>query len=225
MHDWPPTSLPEDMVLLCTDSRNSAVKRAQLNVRVLAGAVLLELLLRSAIAVDAKEITGVRQLTLGDPFAERILAEINHTRPSRSSLRLSRWVGKASSKVDRAYLDRLTERGLLYARPRRILGIFPSTTWTAVNPAWPVHLAARVDHAVRPEAYGPPGTSDLYLTALVGVLGLSRRLYPGWDNRHFRRRISDLSRANPIVIAVQQVMEADARRSDDSATRRGHSGP
>ncbi|WP_327315913.1 GOLPH3/VPS74 family protein [Streptomyces sp. NBC_01235] len=215
MHDWPPTSLPEDMVLICTDPQSAVVKRLRLNARVLAGAVLLELLLHSAITVDAKQITGVRPLTLGDPFAERILAEINSTRPSRSSLRLSRWVDKASRKVDRAYLDRLAARGLLYPQRRRMWGIFPSTKWTAVNPGWFLHLAARVDHAVRPEAYGPPGTSDLYLTALVGVFGLDRRLYPGRGNRHLRRRISDLGRANPVVNAVQQVLAADARRRSD----------
>ncbi|MFD4715223.1 GPP34 family phosphoprotein [Streptomyces sp. NPDC058430] len=212
MQDWPLTSLPEDMVLLCTDPRSSVVKRTRLNGRVLAGAVLLELLVKSAISVDTKEITGVRPLALDDPFAARILAEINSTRPSRSSLRLLRWVYKASWKVDRAYLDRLTARGLLYARSRRILGIFPSTKWTAANPAWSIHLAARIDHAVRPEAYGPPGSRDLYLTALVGLAGLSRRLYPGGDNRQFRRRISDLSRANPIANAVQQVLAEDSRR-------------
>ncbi|MFI7301077.1 GPP34 family phosphoprotein [Streptomyces sp. NPDC050121] len=215
MHDWPPTSLPEDMVLICTDPASAVVKRLRLNARVLAGAVLLELLLRSAITVDAKQITGVRPLPLGDPFAERVLAEISDTRPSRSSLRLTRWVHKASGKVDRAYLDRLTARGLLYARRRRILGVFPSTTWTAVNPGWSLHLAARVDHAVRPEAYGPPGVGDLYLTALIDVFGLSRRLYPGRDNHHLRRRITDVSRANPIVNAVRQVLAADARRRSD----------
>ncbi|WP_159049491.1 GOLPH3/VPS74 family protein [Streptomyces sp. NRRL WC-3618] len=206
--------MPEDMVLICTDPQSAVVKRTQLNSRVLAGAVLLELVQRSAITVDAKRITGVWPLPLGDPFAEAILADINRARPSRSSLRLSRWVDKASRKVDRAYLDRLTARGLLYARPRRLLGVFPSTTWTAVNPAWFVHLTARVDHAVRPEAYGPPTTSDLYLTALVGVT-LSRRLYPGWDNRPLRRRISDPSHVNPIVNAVEQVLAADARRRSD----------
>lgn len=202
------------MVLICTDPQSAVVKRMQLNSRVLAGAALLELEQRSAITVDAKQITGVRPLPLDDSFAEHILTEINCSRPSRSSLRLSRWVDKASRKVDRAYPDRLAARGLLYAQPRRVLGVFPSTPWIAGSPAWFVHLAARVDHAVRPEAYGPPGTSDLYLAALVGV-SLSRRLYPGWENRQIRRRISDLSRANPIVKAVQEVLAADARRRSD----------
>lgn len=202
------------MVLICTDPQSAVVKRMQLNSRVLAGAALLELEQRSAITVGAKQITGVRPLPLDDPFAEHILTEINCSRPSRSSLRLSRWVDKASRKVDRAYPDRLAARGLLYAQPRRVLGVFPSTPWIAGSPAWFVHLAARVDHAVRPEAYGPPGTSDLYLAALVGV-SLTRRLYPGWENRQIRRRISDLSRANPIVKAVQEVLAADARRRSD----------
>ncbi|MDX2678923.1 GOLPH3/VPS74 family protein [Streptomyces soliscabiei] len=215
MHDWPPTSLPEDMVLINTDPASGVVKRRQLSTRVLAGAVLLELLLHGAITVDTKQIAGVRPLALGDPFAESILAEISDARPSRSSLRLTRWVDKASRKVDRAYLDRLTARGLLYARRRRVLGVFPSTRWTTVDLGWPMHLAARVDHAVRPEAYGPPGAYDLYLTALVDVYGLSRRLYPGRDNRHLRRRISDLSRTNLIVNAVRQVLAADARRRSD----------
>jgi hypothetical protein len=214
MHDRPFTTLPEDLLLLCADPQSGVLKCPRHLGRALAGAVLTELLLRGAIAVDDKRITEVRPLALGEPVADRVLAELSGTGKQERRLRLKRWVENASWGIESLYLEALASRGLVRAQRKRALGVFPYTSWTTVEPGWAKDLAARIDRVVRPEAYEPaprpPDPRDVHLAALVGAIDeLDGRLYPRRDQRDTRRRVRELTRATPIANAARKVIKSD----------------
>ncbi|MDX6346582.1 MAG: hypothetical protein QOF84_1372 [Streptomyces sp.] len=206
MDDRTGLTLPEELLLLCTVPQTGLLKRPQNFNRVLAGAVLAELLLGGAITVDGKRITGVRPLTTpGDPVADRVVADLARAGKRARALGLERWVRKVSSRVDRPYLEALQARGLLLAGRRRALGIFPYTVWQVVQPGWFKDATARLDRAV-----GQQGDDrDLALAALAGAIRLDRRLYSGRGHRDTRRRIQRLTRESPIADAVRKVVSSD----------------
>ncbi|WP_377271236.1 GPP34 family phosphoprotein [Peterkaempfera sp. SMS 1(5)a] len=209
MHDHPPVNLPEELLLLCADPRSGQLRRPHHFDRVLGGAVLAELLAVGALAVQDKRITEVRPLPVGDPVADRILAELSETGKRPRHLALDRWVRRASSRVARTYLDALTARGLLTVRRRRVLGIFPAMTYTATLPGWPKAGADRILRALPTAGPYDPTARDLQLAALVGTVSLDRRLFPGPDGRPIRKRLGELSRTTPIAAAVRRVISSD----------------
>jgi hypothetical protein len=223
MYDRPRLTLPEEMLLLCAVPETGLLKRPQNFNRVLAGAVLTELLLCGAITVDGRRIAEVRALTLGDPVADRALAELGGAGKRARALGLDRWVRKISQRVDRPYPEALAARELLLARRRRFLGIFPHTVWFAVQPGWAKEAAARIDGVVRPEAYHtapglPPDHRDLHLAALAGAIRLDRRLYRGRGYRDTRDRIRQLTRSTPIAEAVRRVVASDESAASSASS-------
>jgi hypothetical protein len=206
-------TLPEELLLLCAVPQTGLLKRPQNFNRVLAGAVLTELLLGGAITVDGRRIAGVRPLTTpGDPVADRVAADLARAGKRGRALRLERWVRKVSHRIDGPYLEALQARGLLLARRRRALGIFPYTVWQVVQPGRVKDATARLDRAV-----GQQGDErDRALAALAGAIRLDRRLYPGRGNRDIRRRIRQLTRETPIADAVRKVVSSDESAASSS---------
>ncbi|GAB2990384.1 hypothetical protein GCM10023080_065220 [Streptomyces pseudoechinosporeus] len=217
MYDRPPTALPEALLLLLAHPRTRLLKQPQHLRRVLGGAVLTELLLSGAISVDDTRITVVRKVRPADPLANRVLNRLLRTKKNSDSMQLERWVRKASSDpVDLVYLDTLVDRGLVDRRTRTIMGLFSSTTWSAVEPGWHEHLVARIDRAVRPKAHepvpGPPDIRGLHLAALAGTSRLDRRLNARWRRLGIRTLLEDLTCSTPIADATRKVIKADRAR-------------
>lgn len=215
MYELPQVSLPEELLLLCADPESGRLRRPQYFHRALGGAVLAELLSAGALAVEAKRITEVRPLPVGDPVADRVLAAIAAAGKRPRSLGLDHWVRKASAHVGRPYLDALTARGLLTAERRRVLGIFPVTVHTATHPGWAKTGADRILRALPTAAPADPTARDLQLAALVGAVRLDRRLFRGPDGRPVRDRLQDLARTTPVAAAVRRVIRSD--QAADSA--------
>jgi hypothetical protein len=212
----PPTSLPEDILLFCADPQTGVVPRPSHLRRVLAGAVLTELMLRGAITVDGARITEVRPLPAPvDPFADRVVTELLRTRPKFGfgAMRLERWVRKVSQQVDRDYRELMAGHGVLRARTRRVLGVFRVTDWTLTDGAWAQQQVERVDRVIRPEAYdafpGPPDRRDVHFAALIGAFPTGERMYSGRAGRALRRRMKDLTRSDPIADATRKVIKTD----------------
>ncbi|HZX39138.1 MAG TPA: GPP34 family phosphoprotein, partial [Streptomyces sp.] len=211
MHDRPPTTLPEELLLLFTHPRTGVLKQPRHLNRLLGGAVLTELVLCGAITVDDTRITSVRQVPPPDPFAGRVLRRIR--RSSKSSRSLEEGVRMASGEpVDQAYLKLLVDRKLVHRRTRLILRVFPSVMWTAAQTDWNAHLVSRIECAVRPGAQGakqdPPSARDLHLAALVGAGRLGLRLRAGCTPA-LLGRMKELTRATPIADATRKLIRAD----------------
>lgn len=69
-------TLPEELLLLCTNPRTGVVKCPQYFTRVLAGGLLSELRLRGAVVPDGSMIAEVRPMSTGDAVADEVLAKI-----------------------------------------------------------------------------------------------------------------------------------------------------
>jgi hypothetical protein len=217
MYERPNLTLPEELLLLCADPVDGRLRRVANFSRVLGGAVLYELLLAGALAVEGRRITEVRPLPLGYPFADQLLAEIAAIGKKERLLKLDRWVRRASQHVVDPHIAALTSRGLLVSGRRRIFGLIPVTAYYATQPTWAKETTARILGALPPDGY-PGGyfTADprtMYLAALVSPVHLDRRIFHGPDVRAARHRANRLTRTEPIADAVRRVIAADEAAS------------
>ncbi|MGW1022510.1 GOLPH3/VPS74 family protein [Streptomyces sp. NPDC002577] len=220
MHDEPRITLAEELLLLSAVPETGLLKRPWYFDRVLAGAVLTELLLAGAIAVEGPHITQVRPLPVGDPVGDHVIDSLTRAGKKRWNLGIERWIGQILHDVSAPYtsvekvcLEALAARGLLRAQPRfRFLGLFPYTAWYATEPSVTKESARRileVARAWRPGSGPPLDDRDLHLAALAGAAEWQYRLFPGRENRDIRRRINELTRSTPIAEAVRKVIEDD----------------
>ncbi|MER5180790.1 GPP34 family phosphoprotein [Streptomyces sp. NPDC002896] len=218
MYDRPRITLAEELLLLSAVPETGQLKQPWYFDRVLAGAVLTDLLLAGAIAVEGRQITRVRPLPLGDPVGDHVLDALAREGKSRWSLRIERWLDKILHdvsapypSVDQPYLEALAARGQLRAQPRfRILGLFPYTAWYATEPgsrAEPARRIADVAGVWRPDCRPPLDDRDLHRAALAGAGGLQYRLFPGRGHRDIRHRIRELTRSTPIAEEVRKAIE------------------
>ncbi|MFI6449536.1 GPP34 family phosphoprotein [Kitasatospora sp. NPDC050543] len=217
----PPLTLPEELLLLCADPGTGRVDLPPCLDEMVGGAVLAELRLAGAIAVDGRYITEVRPTATGDVLVDRALGELSRTAKGGRPQRLRRSVRRTSDRAARRYLESLTARGLLSAAPTRVLGIFRSTRYTVSRPERTSDLLARLYPVLHPHSQvaGPAGVADgvaeadgraVQLAALAGAGGLDRRLFEGPGRRERRRRVRALTLADPIASAVRR----ESRRED-----------
>lgn len=203
----PPISLPEELLLICADPADGQVKPSAHFNRVLAGALLTELLLAGAITVEGRHIVEVRAVPTGYPAADQLCGQLSAALGKRRRLKLERWVRTASHRANAPQLESLAARGLLVTHRSRILfGLLPHTVRKATETGWDKAAAGRILREL--EHRSDPRT--LHLAALVGAVRLDRRLFNGPDARRTRREVRALTRATPIADAVRRVIRSDS---------------
>jgi hypothetical protein len=129
--------LAEDVLLLLTDdaSGKATVDGTRLDL-VLAGAVLLDLAMRHRVEVTAPghpagkgRVVVVDRSTTGDALLDAVLVRVGDHKPRRAKDLL----GTVQKNLRTAVLDRLARAGVLRQEDAKILGIFPTTRWPAVD--------------------------------------------------------------------------------------------
>ena len=126
----------EDLLLLLLDDEKGTMTVASHAQPLLGGALLVELALAGAVEVEpdpgrwrAAKVHPVAGATPpADPLLAAALAAVAE-RPRRAQ----DLVGRIGKGVREQLQDRLVERGVLEGRAGRILGLFPTTTWPAVD--------------------------------------------------------------------------------------------
>jgi len=209
--------IPEELLLLCADPATGRIVRPANFARVVAGGVLAELLLAGAITVDGRRITGYRPLGVTEPVAAGVLARLAAAGKRNWRFRLASAVTGIPRGSEFVFLDELAARGLVTAERRRLLGIFPYRRFTATGPGPTQAIAGRVRASLQTAALlaenQPAIERDRQLAALLGVVSLERRLFPGAAGKDVRIAVRALSRTLPIAKAVRSVISSDSSAS------------
>lgn len=176
-----------------------------------AGALLTELALDGRIEVRDKRIVAVDGGSGGlaarhvGPQAEELWKRIRGQDRLR---RPARWV--AGAKNDKAYQKARTElrdRGIVQDERRRVLGVFPATRWTEVDPGPGFEIRDRV---VRAMNGGDADERTVALVLLVGVSELGPRVFPPADRRTRKDRLHKFTAgpwaSEPVGETVQAVL-------------------
>lgn len=205
-----PRPLPEELLLLCADPRTGRIRQPLNFHRVIAGAVLAELLVRGAITVEKRHITGFQPLGASDPAGAAVLARLSDSGKRRRGAGLDATVRRTSFKAADGYLDSLVTQGLVTVESRRLLGFLPYRRFASTSPETVREIGARVRAAALTPPGGAADARDRQLAGLIAAGRLERRVLPGPEGAPARRAVRVLMRELPIAAAVRRVLNSDS---------------
>ncbi|MBO3746005.1 GPP34 family phosphoprotein [Streptosporangiaceae bacterium NEAU-GS5] len=192
--------IAEELVLLAyrPDTGRLGIGSVELEAAV-AGGVLAELVLGGRIALDGGRIVVTDPTPPGDEELDAALARLAAHPKARKP---EWWVGRLKSRKLRGrLLDRLIARGILTGQRVRILGIFPTWRFPALDLAAGQAVRDRVASAL---AGAEPDARTTALLGLVQATRLHRKAYPGID----KARLAQLTQGDWISVAVRRAINA-----------------
>ncbi len=204
--------LAEDLLLLVTEDETGKLVVGSTETQLgLAGAVLLELSLRGAVEITEPGRRG-RLRIVPDPVLDGPLDPL--LGQALDALRAvdGRKPGQAIDALKKGLPEqirqRLADRGILRHERGRVLGIFPTDRWPAVDSSHERQLRAALHDAlvtgVRPTV--ETGAVAALLSAVGGIpkaLGLT-----GAEGRSARRRGKELAKAEWAADSVRAAVDA-----------------
>jgi hypothetical protein len=175
----------------------------------LAGALLLDLAAEELLAADGKALTAVAG-TASHPLLASAHAELLRSDKPRTA---QHWVNRlpAALKPLRSQVGQsLAERGVLTEQHRKVLGLFPSTSWPEVDPTPERDLRHRLSCVLVEDAEPDPHTA--LLVSLLIPLALVRGLIQKEHRKHAESRAKDIARecatATATSAAVSRSVQA-----------------
>jgi hypothetical protein len=194
--------LPEDLMLLFLDEVAGGVRTDSTSVQnALAGAVLLELVNSGKVAfeADGRKLTVVDSTPFTDEFLQESIGRI--TKPMKPQ----RAVEKLRNHVKDNVMARLDARGVLKVEKTKILGIFPSKTYSLNDPAVVSDLRRLVGDVAQGHR-APDERTGALISLLYAVKGL-HKVFDG-DKREMNARAKDIAAGSWAGVAVKKAMEA-----------------
>jgi len=205
------TLIAEDLLLLLLDDESGeAIVDGTRLPRVLAGAVLLELALDGYVT-PAEPGEDVRKGRLAvrrdgspdDPILARALEVI---RAARRPMTPETAIEKLDTEIRVAVFERVIDRGWVRENRRKILGIFPSTSWPALDESHECDVR-RVLEQVLVEGLDPdPRTAAL--VSLLSAVDAAARAFPDADRKAIRKRAKEIADGEWAGAAVRKAVDA-----------------
>lgn len=202
--------LPAQLLLIGWDDEKGRNGSTQNLPMLLAGASIVELLLREAVTVtdDRLHVVGT---DVGDATLGRVLEEI---RQSKKSRKVKEWVSHLGQRrwLRPTLLDQLVGEAVLRRESRKVLGVFTVTRFPVADRSTVVELR---DHAAR-ILTRPEPVDDARDAALGGLLHsgggtLLRQLVPKEQRKFARERAKALSKGEAVSADVAKAIgEANA---------------
>lgn len=205
MHDEnisPNAGLPESLLLLATDDETGEIdtKSGALGYG-LAGATLLELLLRGKLDTSDDKLVISERTPTNHAALDHALSRIEESKPRK----VKDWVGRLGrDHVQDLVLGELIEQGVLRREEHRILWVIPHGRFPAIDAteerAVREAIRAAVVEGVTPE----PGVS-----ALIGLLEackLTDHLFSKEERKAYQARLDEIARGEAMAAEVSQVI-------------------
>ncbi len=165
----------------------------------LAGAVLMELALRSKIDTDPEQLLLVDAEPTGDALLDRYLARIaeGETKDARA------WVFDLSqdgATIEETALDRLVERGILRRVEKRVLWVFKTRRYPMVDGVEEREVRTRIVELLKGDEI--PSPHDVVLVCLADACALFLEILGDDEARRLAPRIRHIRRLDLIGQAV-----------------------
>lgn len=205
------TLIAEDLLLLLLDDEKGTIAASTYLDTALGGALLVELALGGAVEVEEKRgfwhAARVRATAdpavVREPVLRNALATV--AEKERTAQDLVRRLGKG---VKDTLLESLAERGMVERRQDKVLGLFPRTTWPAVDSTHEDAVRRALTAAL--VSGGEPDERTRGLVALLHALGRAHRTveHQGMSGGEVRRRAKALADGDWAAKAVKDAIAA-----------------
>lgn len=204
--------LAEDVLLLLLDdaSGKARVDRTRLDLA-LAGGVLLDLttLGRVDVAAEGEQVKAGRLVvrdtsTTGDEVLDEGLRRIGAMRPKKAEGALP----ALAKGLRQNLLDRFVERGIVRADEGRVLGIFPTHSWPAIESDHERQVRAALRDVL--VVGRTPLPREAALVSLLQAIDQVPKVLGdvGMAARDLRRRAKEISEGGFADVAVRKAVDA-----------------
>ncbi|MEE2033231.1 GOLPH3/VPS74 family protein [Rhodococcus chondri] len=202
--------LAEDLMLLLLDddSGRALVDSTKLP-RVLAGAVLLELTLDAVVGLDTegsrvrKGRLVVRTATVpSDPLLAHAVRRLTDAKPMKPESA----VEKLSKGIRETLLGRVVEHGWIREERGRVLGIFPTKRWPAVDDSHERQVRAEL-RSVLVDGSTPTARAAA-LVSLLSAVDAVPKIMPDVDKRQIKKRAEEIAEGDWAGKAVRKAVDA-----------------
>lgn len=196
--------LAADLLLLAYDNESgkSQLDSTKLHAA-LAGATVLELTVQGVLAIAGPEgvvregrLYKVPTRRASDPLLDEIADLCDGRKPKDA---ISRVAGVTSfknhaGKIKEALLERLAADGVLRQEKGKVLGLFPTTRWPAVDPTYEQRLIAGIRQVVVEGAQ--PDARTAALVSLLSAVDLVPKVLPNADKKQVRARAKEIAESD-----------------------------
>ncbi len=204
-------SLAEEYLLLALDDASGRPLLSGQHLQfALAGAAVAGLTLRGALGVSDDVDGGQKgrfratgRATPSDPLEREILDLLEGRRPKDAIRKIGQ--GSFARTLRDALQQGLAARGVLREEQVKVLGLFPSTTWPAHDPAPEAAVRERVLGALTGSADLDEATAAL--VSLLHATDLTHKVFPDQDRRALRRRAKEISESQWAGDAVKRAID------------------
>ena len=203
--------LAEDVLLLLTDdaSGKAVVDKTHLDLAV-AGGVLLDLATLGRVAVTGEgEQVKAGRLVVRDvaPTDDDVLDEALARVGALGPMKPYRALPKLAKGLREKLLARMVARGILREQEGRVLGIFPSHTWPALDPSHERQVRAGLNDVL--VVGRAPAPREAALISLLQAIGQVPKVLGdvGVPARELRRRAKDVASGGFVDEAVRRAVE------------------
>ena len=208
----------ETVLLLLRDEGGSFVRVPTWSLRyAVAGAVLMELAIENRIDTDLEHLFLVDDTPTGDDLLDPTLAEI--AAGERNNTRF--WIEHVAERADgirEGALGRLVERGILEERDERLLWVFRTRRYPAVDGQVRREVKLRIMGVLLSDEI--PDPRDAMLICLADACGIFRAILSGRELADVTPRIEQVARLDLIGQAMSRAID-DVRMAVAAATA-GH---
>ncbi|GAA4489203.1 hypothetical protein GCM10023094_50400 [Rhodococcus olei] len=204
------TLLAEDLLLLLLDDDTGkpVVDAASLP-RVLSGAVLLDLAMDGIVepATGDGDVKKGRLLLTNrtaplDPILAHAVAQLRGSKPMKPE----RAIEKLGHGLKEAVLGRVVDRGWVHEAKGKVLGIFPTKTWPAVDATHERVVREKLWAALVDGETPEPRTAAL--VSLLSAVDATPKVFPDAGKKAIRKRAKQIAEGEWTGIAVRHAVEA-----------------
>jgi hypothetical protein len=206
--------IAEDLLLLLTrDDTGQAVAGSQALSFGLAGGLLVELALAGRVDIAAAgERVKQGRVVIRDasPTGDELLDEALAVLAQREGKRPQQVIGTLQKGLrDKLYAG-LADRGLVRRESRKVLGLFPHTSWPAADVAHEQQVRQAITSALASDLTADPRTSALIglLSAMNAVTTVVDPTTVGASKRDLKRRAHTVAEQSWAPMAVRKAIQA-----------------
>lgn len=171
----------------------------------LAGAVLMDLALRSKIDTDLKKLFVVDSSPTGEEILDRYLSNISAANQDYSTRYWVTEIAKNGDDIKDKALTMLVEKGILKVKEKKILWVFETRRYPVVDDTEEKEVKRRILDLLLSDEI--PAPRDVVLVSLIDACKLFPKILSSHEAERLAPRIEQIRRLDLIGQAVSQVLE------------------
>ena len=171
----------------------------------LAGAILMDLALRSKIDTDIKKLFVVDGTPTGEEILDRYLTNISAANHDYSIRHWVTEIAKDGEEIKDEALNMLVEKGILKVKEKKILWMFETRRYPVVDDTEEKEVKRRILDLLLSDEIPTP--RDVVLVSLVDACKLFPKILSSHEAERLAPRIEQIRRLDLIGQTLSQVLE------------------